>query len=74
MCLIDTCLGVGEVAVSDHRSSVPSVNHLANIARYEQGITINLAFQVPSGVSACLHDHVAPHQFQHNIKRIIMCQ
>jgi len=34
MCLIDSCLGVGEVAVSDHRSSVPSVNHLANIARY----------------------------------------
>jgi len=33
MCLMDTCLGVGEVAVSDHRSSVPSVNHLANIAR-----------------------------------------
>ena len=33
MCLIDSCLGVGEVAVSDHRSSVPSVNHLANIAR-----------------------------------------
>ena len=32
MCLIDSCLGVGEVAVSDHRSSVPSVN-LANIAR-----------------------------------------
>ena len=36
MCLIDSCLGVGEVAVSDHRSSVPSVNHLANIARYKQ--------------------------------------
>ena len=33
MCLIDSCLGVGEVAVSDHRSSVPSVHHLANIAR-----------------------------------------
>ena len=36
MCLIDSCLGVGEVAVSDHRSSVPSVNHLANIARYKK--------------------------------------
>ena len=33
MVLIDSCLGVGEVAVSDHRSSVPSVQHLANIAR-----------------------------------------
>lgn len=32
MCLMDSCLGVGEVAVSDHRSSVPSVHHLANIA------------------------------------------
>ena len=36
MCLIHSCLGVGEVAVSDHRSSVPSVHHLANIARYKQ--------------------------------------
>ena len=35
MVLIDSCLGVGEVAVSDHRSSVPSVNHLANIGRYD---------------------------------------
>lgn len=32
MCLLDSCLGVGEVAVSDHRSSVPSISHLANIA------------------------------------------
>lgn len=33
LCLIDTCIGVGEIAVSDHRSSVPSAQDLARLAR-----------------------------------------
>ena len=58
MCLIDSCLGVGEVAVSDHRSSVPSVNHLANIARYvavqDQSQTISLSAKTQQKcISSC---------------------
>jgi hypothetical protein len=33
LCLIESCVGVGEVAVSDHRSSAPSPHELARIAR-----------------------------------------
>ncbi len=33
MCFIESCVGVGEVAVSDHRSSVPTPHELARIAR-----------------------------------------
>eukprot|EP00884_Botryococcus_braunii_P017364 jgi/Botrbrau1/4310/Bobra.0232s0002.2 len=32
LCLIDTCIGVGEIAVSDHRSSVPTAQDLARLA------------------------------------------
>lgn len=32
--VLPTCLGVGEVAVGDHRSSLPSIHELARIAMY----------------------------------------
>ncbi|KAK9803274.1 hypothetical protein WJX72_005026 [[Myrmecia] bisecta] len=32
LCLIESCIGVGEVAVSDHRSAVPIAHELARIA------------------------------------------
>lgn len=34
LCLIASCVGVGEIAVSDHRSSAPTPHELARIARY----------------------------------------
>lgn len=34
MCFVESCVGVGEVAVSDHRSSAPTPHELARIARY----------------------------------------
>lgn len=33
LCLIESCIGVGEIAVSDHRSSAPTAQELARIAR-----------------------------------------
>lgn len=33
MCFIESCIGVGEIAVSDHRSSCPTPHELARIAR-----------------------------------------
>ena len=33
MCIIESCVGVGEIAVSDHRSSCPTPHELARIAR-----------------------------------------
>ena len=35
--LIRSCIGVGEVAVSDHRSSTPSAGELARLARRALG-------------------------------------
>lgn len=35
--LIDTCIGVGEVAISDHRSSAPTPQELARPARWVLG-------------------------------------
>ena len=32
LCLIDSCIGVGEVAVSDHRGSAPTPHELARLA------------------------------------------
>ena len=32
LCLLPSCLGVGEVAVSDHRGSVPTAHELARLA------------------------------------------
>ena len=34
MCTIESCVGVGEIAVSDHRSSCPTPHELARIARW----------------------------------------
>lgn len=33
MCFIESCVGVGEIAISDHRSSAPTPHELARIAR-----------------------------------------
>lgn len=33
MCFIESCVGVGEIAISDHRSSAPTPQELARIAR-----------------------------------------
>ena len=33
MALLESCIGVGEVAVSDHRSSAPTPLELAKLAR-----------------------------------------
>lgn len=37
VCLIESCIGVGEIAVSDHRGSVPSAAELARLARRATG-------------------------------------
>lgn len=37
VCLIESCIGVGEIAVSDHRGSVPSDAELARLARRAAG-------------------------------------
>ena len=37
VCLIESCIGVGEIAVSDHRGSVPSAAELARLARRAAG-------------------------------------
>jgi hypothetical protein len=33
MCFIESCVGVGEIAISDHRSSAPTPHELARVAR-----------------------------------------
>ena len=38
--LLESCIGVGEVAVSDHRSSMPSAGELARLARRALGFWV----------------------------------
>ena len=38
--LLESCIGVGEVAVSDHRSSMPSAGELARLARRALGLWV----------------------------------
>lgn len=52
--LLESCIGVGEVAVSDHRSSMPSAAELARLARrarldFETGFGMTQA----AGLSLC---------------------
>ncbi len=51
VCLIESCIGVGEVAVSDHRSSAPTAQELARIARWASLATRDDLNQILQGMT-----------------------
>lgn len=54
LCLIEGCIGVGELAVSDHRGSVPTPHQLAQLASEAR------VGGMLSGKAGLLHCHMGP--------------
>ncbi len=54
LCLIDSCIGVGEVAVSDHRGSAPTPHELARL-----GLEARVGGML-GGKAGLVHCHLGP--------------